>query len=416
MKKREPAAGIVRREKVGRSGKSLLGDGQRLPLIAATDMLVLSLQSEGRVGLLQQRELADLLGRIAEQPLDAEKQSCAIALLRGLAIVGTTGGLGIEAANAARAVAELLVAWESSGVDALAELVLRGGDQFAAAVVGALKPAIGRDQVRHRVHEAVRDWLATDAPAWRETAPALGRDLLIGAVAVAMAHAAEHAQAVALASRWPPTRTPLRELANSLVEARDLAAIATIAAPLDPFGMLHREVVAALTAVDTSTWSEAQRQALAQTLWQLSPSPEHVEVFAAQLPAEQWSERSVDLAHDALAVRDDPAVVVAMSASENAVDALFSVIERHPARRKAVRAAVKALDAANPEQGYAARCQWLLRACQAWPSIVAEAGMRRAVTELRDAAKRTGEPALAEHFLDAVRASLTDPALLRTLR
>ena len=393
-----------------------LADGERLPLPAAADMLALALVAESHVRRPLQLELDSFVQRVHASADEAGSARFSQVVLAALAQIGPAGGLTLEAAQSAADLVTLACLHDPASIASIAGLICTGSDQFSSATVANLIAVLGDDQALGVAQRALQGWLAGERVPWRENDAATGRDMLLGHVAVALTCAGHHKDAIAIACRWPPTRSMLAQLVTQLCQAGQHEGIVAIAKQFDPDGLLYRAVVQAITAADRTALDDNQRTAMAEALWTLAPEMKHAGVFAAEMSEQAWEQRRESLAADALARGDNEDVIDALGDGPQVVDALLAMIERNPGRARFVKAAVDKLDTLDLDAGLQARCLWLNKACQAWPSLASASRARKAVSDLRAVACRLGEPALAEHYIEALRTACNEPALLNILR
>ena len=392
-------------------GRQLLDDLDRLPLPAAADMWALRVGGENKIVPSTQRQLERLLQRLSETDDDDDVAAIGCSVLRTLAAVGPHGGLGAQAGAAAVALVELVVLRKPREIGLVAQLVLAGTDQFSAAVATALV-RLARDEERRADLAAVTGaWLADAAPPWKESAPATGRDVVVGAVVLQLAEKDDMDGAIAVAQRWPPTRTPLVAFTRLLLAAPRVDAVVVLAARLQTGGLLWRamaEVADEAVAAASQALDHADRHALA-------------ELFGLRLdedPAPQPHETAapLELAAEALRSGDDPGLVERLLQAGASADELAQLALRHPGRGRFLKATMRALERDDPLAAFTVRAGWLMLACRAWPSLAAAGGMRRAIVHLRSLASSLGEPALADQVIEALRHNHDEPAMLALLR
>lgn len=398
------------------NNRGSLADSERLPLPAAADMLALALMTEAHVRHPVQNELDSFLKRAYASSDEAGSARFSIVVLSALSQIGPAGGLTLLAAQSAADLMTLVCLRSAESVATAASLVCTGSDQFSSATAHSLIASLTSDERFAAASCAVTDWLAAGTHTWGENDAATGRDMLIGHIAVAMARAERFSESVSIAEVWPPTRSFLSDLCRCLAKAGAAQSVLRIAERLDPDGLLHRAVVAALVECDRGALDSEQRETLAEALWSLAPELQHASQFAEDLAPAAWQQRRESLAADALVHGDTDEVIGALGDGPEAVSALLGMIERNPGRGRFVKGAISKLDAVDRDAALQARCVWLNKVCQSWPSLASASRARRAVAELRAAAKRVGEPALAEHFLEALRTGCNEPALLAVLR
>lgn len=335
-------------------------DIERVPLPAAADMLALTIATERRTGPQLDRELALFCGRLREPGANPQMSSAAaLAVLDGLAQLDTSGGLSRDAAAHAVDLVDIALVGEVDVVAArLARLVLDGPDQLTAAI---------GDKVRAHVLTGALDttrlaalWWFDTAPPWREEAVAAGRDSLLSALALELAKAARGDDAMRIAARWPPTRTPLHGLVAALAAVDQLAKLEPLLDVYRPGGELRAALFRALLdAADA-----------------LAPGPQ------------------LDLAAHML--RE-----LLAGGSPNPRD---------------LARAMTLLDALDPLGSFIGRARQLVQAVAAWTSADSVRRLRADIDKLRAAADAAGEPSLADQLVQAIRTSTDSPALLAALR
>lgn len=395
--------------------RGALLDLQRLPLDAAVDMVALIWRQSLRPGAPEVRDLERMTERVVEAVV-AQPELARQWALRLLTALGARKVVFTPLPEAAEAaVLRLAGVFDYADIEheipgTLLDQALDGHPQVAPIVAQMLVRLASRPRgPRQGLAAQLLQWRSRQPhDLWRESGQPSGRDLLFSGLVELSVAQGDGPAALELAMAWPPMRTALTELANSLGAAGQAEALIRLLGWYDPRGALWQAGSEAAVSAAAQASLPAVAARLALWAFERQPVRSWLQWLYQTCPPVEWRQRRLALLDKVLTWEDPEWLPSWLQEQPDASVALLQAVTLAPLRDHAVRGCLERLERLDPVRaliGRQVRVHGMLAS-----GAAAQKGLRLELLALMDLAVRIQEPGLAKDYSKLLVRELGDKA------
>lgn len=384
----------------------VLSDLQRLPVEAAVDMLVATLETDAA---LLDFTLAE---RLQTDVQDVTRRSAlSLRLLEAWDRRTTTSEL--QLAEIGR-LAPLVTAHIDTTVGALA-LVGRSQGPCGVALIEPMLRASRLDtSVRAALCERLETVAAEASRPWREVGDMGPLDVLSSGWVEQWLAAKQCQAALRVAVLWPPGRSALVNLAATLAGLDDVQGLSRLLSRLDSRGTLAS--AAAQAAAQVAKSKGPAGESVAWWCFARRVDSESFSLLQACTSSLNWPRRVTGAITATLDLGEAVWLVELSSEQRDPAQFLQLLVDLAERRPRTERSALEALADLDPVKGYRAGCGVLLRLLHRDDGVSGAQTVKRCVRFVRACAQRSGQRQMCEQWLELVRRELgQDTPTLRGL-